>query len=346
MAITKVTNSVLANDSVGFAQLSAGAVPRKLTNEIGAINFRNKIINGGFDIWQRGTSFSNFGSLTFTADRWSSGNIASNPTTTSRQTLNPTDLPALEAGLRYFLRMTHGSTAVPLNGGNIATSQGIELTEVGGVAPFKVDRQYTMSFYARCNSVQPLYASLAFQDGHADNALGNQLTIPIPGGVPSSFEPTIPVFWPISTTANWQRFSFTFTMIAPRATSRGLFLGFINGQVPANTNIDITGVQLEEGSFATPFEQRPIGTELALCQRYYEIAGWYYDNASNVTDLIYRVQVPFKQNKRISTWSFTSTANVAVSIPDNYKNPGWCQITISVAGLNEYSGQLAVDAEL
>jgi len=32
----------------------------------------------------------------------------------------------------------------------------------------------------------------------------------------------------------------------------------------------VTGVQLETGSVATPFERRPYGTELMLCQRYYE----------------------------------------------------------------------------
>ena len=46
------------------------------------------------------------------------------------------------------------------------------------------------------------------------------------------------------------------------------------GEVPVIGTLDatwyVTGVQLEVGSVATPFERRPYGTELALCQRYYQ----------------------------------------------------------------------------
>jgi hypothetical protein len=43
--------------------------------------------------------------------------------------------------------------------------------------------------------------------------------------------------------------------------------------LPINTTftLDIWGLQVEEGSVATPFEQRPIQTELALCQRYFQV---------------------------------------------------------------------------
>ena len=50
-----------------------------------------------------------------------------------------------------------------------------------------------------------------------------------------------------------------------------------SGTWTINVPTDADNVQLEEGSVATPFEQRPYGAELALCQRYYQIyrfTGW------------------------------------------------------------------------
>ena len=52
----------------------------------------------------------------------------------------------------------------------------------------------------------------------------------------------------------------------------------------ANDYFDITGVQLEKGSVATPYEIRPYATELALCQRYYQKSYQQGDYAGTVTN--------------------------------------------------------------
>ena len=66
---------------------------------------------------------------------------------------------------------------------------------------------------------------------------------------------------------------FTLQFSVPRAATTGLKLQF-NGTQSGTTGkltFGLGSVQLEPGPVATPFEQRPIGTELALCQRYYSI---------------------------------------------------------------------------
>ncbi len=72
---------------------------------------------------------------------------------------------------------------------------------------------------------------------------------------------------------DWARYSTTFTIEgAPSNTDKCLILSM--GVTPSATGrAVVTGVQLEPGPVATPFEHRPIGTELALCQRYYQVGG-------------------------------------------------------------------------
>jgi len=80
----------------------------------------------------------------------------------------------------------------------------------------------------------------------------------------------------------------------------------------------ITGVQLEAGSTATEFERRPYGTELALCQRYYEVGG----GASNsiwsgycVNGSSYYYGTRFIVTKRVTPTVYNITNIAALSFP-------------------------------
>jgi hypothetical protein len=74
---------------------------------------------------------------------------------------------------------------------------------------------------------------------------------------------------------------------------------------------DIAQVQLEEGSAATPFEQRPIGLEFGLCERYYQNLGSLYPghiNTGNTTAI--RFVVPFSVYMRTSpTVTFSNVSS-------------------------------------
>jgi len=220
--------------------------------------FRNVVMNGSFDIWQRGTTFTSPTGGTYTADRWRGGGsgASAGTFTFARTALGPTELPLTEASLTYYVK--HTQTVAPSGIHNI--EQRIE-----NVRTF-AGKTVTLSFYARLNSgTFPLTFEVIQSLGTGGS------------GSPATVTPTIRnSSGTVVTTAtsSWARYYATFTIPSLSGMTIGTagndYLSLLWNQPASGTwNFDITGIQLEQGPVATPFEQIPIGAELALCQRYY-----------------------------------------------------------------------------
>jgi hypothetical protein len=79
----------------------------------------------------------------------------------------------------------------------------------------------------------------------------------------------------------------------------------------------ITGVQLEKGSTATSFDYRPIGTELALCQRYYETSNVFACGATNInfgTSAPWQYSVTKRAAPTITNGTVTATTNFTTTL--------------------------------
>jgi hypothetical protein len=220
-----------------------------------AFAFRNKIINGNFDIWQRGTNFSITNSGTYTSDRWSIVYDGTGATrTVSRQSFSvgQTDVPN---NPDYFLRWNQ---SVAGSGANFnVLRQPIEAVKT------LAGKQVVVTFYAKAASTLDVHVFFQHYFGTGGSPSS---TINIPGGTT------------INLNTSWQKYSVVcdITNLSGKSigTNNNDYLVLNFNPSPINDNatftFDIAQVQLEEGSIATPFEHRPIGTELALCQRYYQ----------------------------------------------------------------------------
>lgn len=238
---------------------------------------KNRIINGDFNIWQRGTSFSVTGSVNdYSADRWRTEGFTTN-STISRQAF------------------TGGQTAVPDNptyyctvaltttntGGYWAFGQRIESPQV-----MRAYGTYTLSFWVRATTGTVVAGGWYY-------------------GING------PVSGPALTTT-WQKVTQTVTLSSAASESAGYVTAYLV-YLPQNTaavSIDVAHVQLEAGSAPSSFETRTYGQELILCQRYLPC---YIASASSeaigpgyaANGTIARGMVPFNVQARVAPTGVT-----------------------------------------
>ncbi len=233
---------------------------------------RNKIINGKMGIAQRGTSFVSPANGAYTLDRWQIGNTSSATFTISRQ------LGA--ADLLYSARIVVDTPDTSI----AASDQTIFQQNIEGFNVYDlVGKTFTISFWVR-SSVTGTYAIALRNSGFDRSYIATYTinasntweykTVTVVGGLPASggtWDFTngagLRVAWVLACGSSFQTSSGAWQTGNFLATSAQA-----NVLATASNTFQITGVQLEIGEVATPFEHRPYGTELALCERYCQFA--------------------------------------------------------------------------
>ena len=303
---------------------------------------KNKIINGDFGIWQRGTSFTVAG---YTVDRFNMVTSVGEGTV-SQQTFTPGTAPVAGYEAQYFLRYN-------------ATASNIDpriLQPIEDVRTF-AGQTVTVSFWAKSDvsdAIQLIQLNQIFGSGGSTTV------------TTSATGPTL--------TSSWVRYSVTIAVPSISGKTIGTNSSLrltIDLKNSTAFNFDIWGVQVEAGSVATAF-QTATGTlqgELAACQRYYfrtaTNTNARFGNGSALSttqaEIGITMPVPLRVNatsidfSNLSLWD-TVTATSGTNCVLTQAGTTYNTVNITVAsGLTQYrpyfgfataSGFLAFNAEL
>ena len=268
---------------------------------------KNFVINGGMDIWQRGTTVAINGGFAYGADRWNVYSTYSNVTMYRQTTSDLTNVPSIQYAGQVQRTVSNTFTTT------IYLSQSIETANTIPLAGKTVN----MSFYAKCGSsynqsgTGPLAVQFVTGTGTDQNVI-NGFT-----GANAIINTTVTI------TSAWQKFTvavnsgLTATVPTSATESAVIFNYTPTGTAGANDWFQVTGVQLEIAPQATPFSRAggSIGGELALCQRYYvslNTSNFYvYGNFWNSANGILFTALPT-----------TMRATPTVAVPSSVTNMG------------------------
>ena len=280
------------------------------------LSHRNLMINGAMLVAQRGTSFVTPSSGSYTLDRFSALNGTDGTFTITQDSSAPT---ASEAGVYFTKSLKLDVTAADTS---IGASQlcWIETKNEGqdaAAAGFGQSgtRYVTLSFWHKHTKTG--IHSVVIKNGNQDRSYVAEYT----QSTTDTWEKaTITI--PVDTSGTWAydntagiRIVFSIAVGSTYQTAAGSWVsGNYHGSVNLVNNLDstsnnfqITGVQLELGSVATPFEYRSYAEELLRCQRYFYKRGhsggqtnleWFYMLASSGANTYGRATVRFPVTMR------------------------------------------------
>jgi len=288
-AASSTTNLALdtsGNVTVGSSLTAANNITATSGTVVMASSFlRNRIINGGMQIDQRnaGAAVTLTGaSFTYLVDRFYAG-VASGGAFSAGQNKNAVTPPA---GFTNYLGFATTTAKTPAAGDYFYLQQPIEGFNASDLAYGTASaKSITISFWVYSNLTGTFGLSLgigsvaaAYVTSYTISSANTWtfITITIPGNTSTALTSTtngvgLRLSWDLGCGSTYQGTANTWSGYSgpsDRYTVAG------TQQVIASTSNYwyITGVQLEVGSVATPFERRLYGQELMLCQRYFEMS--------------------------------------------------------------------------
>jgi hypothetical protein len=246
----------------------------------GALSNRNLIINGAMQVAQRGTSSTGVtGSGYFAVDRFKIGLDTLGTHTLSQAADGPAGFAK-----SYKIEVTTADAA-PAAGDNFGLDQRFEGQNLQMLKKGTADAEsVTLSFWVKSNKTGTY--NVEFEDiTNARNIIGTYTvdvsgtweykTITFAGDTSGALiadsSLRVRVLWWLGSGTDFssgtRNTSWAATVNANRA------VGNVNLAATIGNYFQITGVQLEAGDTATPFEHRIYGQELALCKRYFRRFG-------------------------------------------------------------------------
>ena len=346
MALGTINTNQIASEAV--------TVP-KVTDQV--LSSRNLVKNGAMIVAQRATSSTGLGAANgyFTVDRM---RMAIGDASAGRFTMAQTavtDLSGFSKSVKISCTTADTSIAA---GERLVLNYRFEGQDLQSLKSSSSSlKAFTISFYARANAAFNLVSEIIFGADTSKNSEANQVnalttswqrfTMSVPAATNTQIDD---VTTHDTDLMFWMHAGSTYTSGSNSTTLRpnvnaNRAAGVSSIFASTSNFVEITGIQLEIGDTATPFEHEDYGTTLAKCQRYYEVlpqhTGSFSVIATYRSGTDYRTQWIFKTEKRAAptmggSFSATITATyVSAQMASYYKSDG-----------DFYGGALTATAEL
>ena len=319
-----VTQPVQQLEVAGNAMISGNIS----ANNLGM--FRNRIINGDIQVNQRGVTSSNYTGTTsrYVCDRYYLENLNVNANSIINITQNSlisSDTP-YQLGFNNSLKITiNGNDATAGSrwfGGLCQNIEGYNISDFGLGTVYS--SPFTVSGWFRSSMSNNSTVTLATRTFSGATAYSYLTNVNVAGSNNWQYlKTTIPplvISGSIITTSNNALQLFLAPTVAGGSTNTtNSWIGNATYVSSTTTNwattvgnwVEFTGIQLEKGTVATPFEFRNYARELKLCQRYYwQQANLFYVSALSTTSTDPRVWIKHPTNMRIAPTITGTSANI------------------------------------